>query len=156
MLKAGNEQRMTIFDGLRIRNAARGASLHDVRTLTRAYRWDQALVGRDIVKPAPSNCGKSSIASLALHPRPDLRLAAGSIDLEVGIWVRLGRRLIRGTYDDSCTHPSYGCRAVCAVRSLAGLRSRDCQVELPAIHKVNSIAFSFLSSGAQCSLEEIP
>jgi hypothetical protein len=150
MLKAGNEQRMTIFDGLRIRNAARGASLHDVKTLTRAYRWDQALVGRDIVKPAPSN------ASLALHPRPDLRLAPGSIDLEVGIWVSLGRRLIRGTYDDSCTHPLYGCRAVCAVRSLARLRSRDCQVQLPAIHRVNSIAFSFLSSGAQCSLEEIP
>jgi hypothetical protein len=59
-----------VFDGLRIQNAARAASYATGETY----------------KPAPSNCGKSSIASLALRPRFDLPFAPGSIDLEVGIW----------------------------------------------------------------------
>ena len=36
MLKAISERAWSLFNGLRIRNAARGASLHDVKTLTRA------------------------------------------------------------------------------------------------------------------------
>ena len=36
--------------------------------------------------PEANNCGKSSVALLALRPRPDLRLAPGSIDLEVRTW----------------------------------------------------------------------
>jgi hypothetical protein len=88
MLKAVNEQRMTLFDGLRIGNAARAASPDDVIPLTRANDRDQVPVVRSCgtVKPAPSNCGKSLVALLALRPRPDLRLAPGSIDLEVRTW----------------------------------------------------------------------
>jgi hypothetical protein len=76
-LKAVSERKMTAFDGLHIQNAARAATVKQ--------RMGPVLVvlGCSAGKPAPSNCGKSSIASLALRPRPDLRLALGSIDLEV-------------------------------------------------------------------------
>jgi hypothetical protein len=76
-LKAVSERKMTAFDGLHIQNAARAATVKQ--------RMGPVLVvlGCSAGKPPPSNCGKSSIASLALRPRPDLRLALGSIDLEV-------------------------------------------------------------------------
>lgn len=46
----------------------------------------------------PSSCGKSSIASLVWHPRSDLRLPLGSIDLVVGFW------------DQSASQPTEGRR----------------------------------------------
>ena len=76
---------VAMMNPLRIRSHVRLDADVPARAATVKQRMGPVLVvlGCSAGKPAPSNCGKSSIASFALRPRPDLRLALGSIDLEV-------------------------------------------------------------------------